>query len=763
VLEIGDGVTVLDAGTGGPRRLQRHERAGPWTLMAHFAPADGKPVAVFEDIGDRAGPIVYVSTDGVLLELAKTLVPTRVAEETCYGGHGKDGVLSAGRDVLREELLARPGDPTAEAVSELFPPIRRVRYGPFEAPHAFVGSPDCIDVVPLYYDSLHATPRVNPLVVAPEIREAIEHERLWEGLVGGWLPAVRTAYPVSERLVWDSLAFAVVDPPTSYQQPVWYRFLKLEDGELLEARYVDSYLPYPWPDEPPAERFYTDLRALHGFWRERLAGAMELELPEAWIADFCRHSLVLEMITRIGDHPRYGVVDRAYGGAEHDGFQDVLTSAVGCYLEWGLHDVARRYLHDYLSHFVCEDGPIAYRGPEIGQYGRMLTLLAQHYDTTGDDSLLVAHGGKIAAIVRILLTRRARATERAVDDPAFGLIAGRHEADISFDTPTLATLDYEQPYFSNSTEAWRGLRDLGRAWSELGERRHDVELLARGRALVDEAAALALDVERAIERSWIERDGVRTLPLIGGSQLLHVDAPYRSRPESFDESRVWSEMLHSGIVRRETVEAILASASTRGDTTLGIFGNRTHVVAFGAYGEAYGLVQHDLVRELLLLYYAHASHLHTRGTWTALECVDMDRDRAEHLPYCAPAQLTIPTVTKWMLVFEDPLDETLWLAKATPRRWLADGERIRVAGAPTRSGAVSYEIRSQIERGRVAATVELPDGRQAEAKLRLRVPEPHVMRRVEVNGRPWPAFDPSEETVTLPADLAGWVELTVSY
>lgn len=74
-----------------------------------------------------------------------------------------------------------------------------------------------------------------------------------------------------------------------------------------------------------------------------------------------------------------------------------------------------------------------------------------------------------------------------------------------------------------------------------------------------------------------------------------------------------------------------------------------------------------LVREFLLLYYAHAFHLHTRGTWTAFECADMDRDRAEHLPYCAPAQLTIPILTKWMLVFEDPATSQAWLAKAVPR------------------------------------------------------------------------------------------------
>jgi hypothetical protein len=41
--------------------------------------------------------------------------------------------------------------------------------------------------------------------------------------------------------------------------------------------------------------------------------------------DFCRHALALERISRVGDHPRYGVVTREYGGPDHDGFQDSLT------------------------------------------------------------------------------------------------------------------------------------------------------------------------------------------------------------------------------------------------------------------------------------------------------------------------------------------------------------------------------------------------------------------------------------------------------
>ena len=78
-------------------------------------------------------------------------------------------------------------------------------------------------------------------------------------------------------------------------------------------------------------------------------------------------------------------------------------------------------------------------------------------------------------------------------------------------------------------------------------------------------------------------------------------------------------MLYSGVLGKEVVTSIVASAAAHGDSTLGIMGNRSHVVAFTAIGTAYGLLQHDLIREFLILYYSHAFHLHTHG--------DLDRVR----------------------------------------------------------------------------------------------------------------------------------------
>ena len=61
------------------------------------------------------------------------------------------------------------------------------------------------------------------------------------------------------------------------------------------------------------------------------------------------------------------------------------------------------------------------------------------------------------------------------------------------------------------------------------------------------------------------------------------------------------------------------------------------------------------------------------GTWTSPESSNLaDRDEPS-IAYSAAAVAAAPTYLKWMLLFEEPETRTLWLAKATPRDWLAPG------------------------------------------------------------------------------------------
>jgi membrane protein implicated in regulation of membrane protease activity len=114
-----------------------------------------------------------------------------------------------------------------------------------------------------------------------------------------------------------------------------------------------------------------------------------------------------------------------------------------------------------------------------------------------------------------------------------------------------------------------------------------------------------------------------------------------------------------------------------------------------------------------------------------------------------------------MLVIE--IDKTLWLAKATPRAWLEQGKKIAIKNAPTFFGTVAYEIVSDVDNGKINATVEMPSrNAPKEVILRFRHPKAAPIKGVTVNGKPWTSYDKDKEAITL-KDLTGTVTVTAQY
>jgi hypothetical protein len=740
-LFVGTELVSLTVGAEVIARPTIGQTIAEWTLVGSFM-SDGAPVCVLEELSVVEGDIVFVGPMGILRRCAKSLEPTSEERaglafhgiESWYRGHPKAEVLPDHRDVLRDELLASGDDPTPDAVAACYPPARHAFFEGQLRPHTFVGTGVSDDVVPLYYQDVTMVSRVPIGVIAPGSERASAAGELWEGLVGGWAPLVRTVYPVAADESWEIITFASSATANAIKQPVWYRAVHLKAGAALETKYIDSFLPFPHAGTDLRERFYGELLATLAYWDATTVGAMEV-MGWDWLADRSRHAFAREMITRHGSHPKYGIADQAYAGAEHDGFQDVLVSSVlGC-LEWGYFERARAYLDEYFTNFVRPDGTLHYRGPEMGKYGVSLTCLGLYFDYTRDASLLVGHRQKIDAIVDMLIGRWTMARKRSPEDPAYGMIPGYHEADINFLTPNVYELDYDRPYLSNTGEAWRGLRDLARAYQAIGESGAGADLAARGEQIGTIASAIFEDARRGVERSWVAKDGVLGLPIIAGDTTFYWEHPYRARPESYDENRVWSELYFGGSATRETVEKIWTIAGERGHTTLGVFNNRKSMVGFLVWEEIAGLVQHDMIPEALLTFYAQAMHAHTRGTWTAIECVDMDRARGAHSPYCLPAQMTLPIVAKWLLVYEDPVSEVVTLARGLPRECLADGRSIGISDAPTRWGKVCYTLTSQLAAGRIEADVTLPErARGGTFQLRLRAPRGHLLRSASADG-----------------------------
>ena len=132
-------------------------------------------------------------------------------------------------------------------------------------------------------------------------------------------------------------------------------------------------------------------------------------------------------------------------------------------------------------------------------------------------------------------------------------------------------------------------------------------------------------------------------------------------------------------------------------------------------------------------------------------------------------QANVPMALKWMLCFEEPESRTLWLAKATPRAWLAPGEAtLQAANLTTRYGRVSFSMAAQMNADlsayTVHASVVLPASVVNSApsggiRLRIRAPIEHAgkLSNVTIGGKVWSAFSAAEETIDIAAS-----ELTAS-
>ena len=114
-----------------------------------------------------------------------------------------------------------------------------------------------------------------------------------------------------------------------------------------------------------------------------------------------------------------------------------------------------------------------------------------------------------------------------------------------------------------------------------------------------------------------------------------------------------------------------------------------------------------------------------------------------------------------LLVWED--GNVMWLAKATPRHWLEQGKKISVKNAPTHFGTVAYEIVSDVNNGKIVATVEMPSRKLPKnVLLRFRHPKSLPIKNVTVNGSSWADFDPVKEVISL-HDVKGTVKLEAHY
>jgi hypothetical protein len=725
---------------------------------------------VYEDLRVRDGVITFVGSQGEARVLPKSAEAAFADEGAPFLGLSIDEIGLAGRDLLAEKLLAGGDDPDPAQVRSAAPPQG-------SAPQqgqgrgrwvTFVGTKEAYDVTPVYPSG--STRTWLPSQFFPELRElrppapgeqaaSPPTEKRYHGLVGGWMPAVRTIIELSPSAYIEHVVFGDVHAKDTFIIQTWHRSAKVEAGTVTKVVFGYTYPPYPPARQPPpAESFYRALLAFASYWDGQLDQCVHASLPdESWV-DMAKHGFAKELMIRPGGiSPKYGGVDRDYFGAEYDGFQDIFTSALYTNLEWGRFDTARVFLDDYFTKYVEPTGMINMRGPETAQFGLTLSLLARYARYTHDAALLLKHRGKIEATAKVLTDLHDISLALPPDDATHGLIRGWSESDACLHPDPSV---WWQPYYANSAFAARGLKDLAGTWQTLAPPRtgaNGAGMRALARAWMARSAQLEQAVVASMQRQYRRDLNPPYMPPMPGVTLPFREAMEKERPSPQQwPHRLYAELLQADVLPADLAHQTIDTLRQYGGTTLGVVANigiarpgARSILGFISYGYAQMLLRLDRIEEYLLFLYAHRYHDHTRGSWTAGEVSGI---RGGTALFCIPAQQTIPLLVRWMLVLEDSDAERLYFGKAIPRTWTASGRPVTIEQAPTRWGRVTFTLsmpagaetaaaigaNAAAAAGKqVVAKVELArPGTPPEIHVALRTPKGATIQRVTVNGRP---------------------------
>ncbi|MGW3607074.1 LamG-like jellyroll fold domain-containing protein [Micromonospora sp. NPDC005161] len=520
------------------------------------------------------------------------------------------------------------------------------------------------------------------------------------------------------------------------------------------------------PNEPaelttvrPSAALYDAAKSRTGdYWTTQLNAGAKVRIPEKYAADAMRSTLLNNLVMgfnlTVGNG--YESLDKSFA------FVPEIAATVTSLGDFGYQDKARANLTEMLrrgqgSFFLS------------WERGIKLQTVATYYLQSNDGSLLQEN----LPMFRDWLADFKR---QRLADPNGLLAKTRYASDIP------------EPVYGlhHQSEVWRGLRDVGVALRLLG--RTD-----EAKPFLDEAAGLRSSLLGAVEKSkTVLPDGSMFVPIA----LLDPESskPYDKVTTNFLGS-YWNLImpyaLATGLFEPGSATATglrdylykhgsLFLGLTRFNLSTadpGVCQNIPHnqwpaVPGYKSSGidQQYGyslmrfLADNAESDRLDLSFYGMLAHDLTPHTFVGGEGATIspcpqfgEYYRSQYWPPLSPNNATYLEALRGLLVSEDldadGMPTRLHLAPATPRPWLADGERIEIADLPTSFGNVGFASSSKLTDGRLTVRVDPPRAAAGRAPLtdvvlHLRAPRGHQLTGVTVDGRPV-TFDAARELVDL--------------
>jgi hypothetical protein len=451
--------------------------------------------------------------------------------------------------------------------------------------------------------------------------------------------------------------------------------------------------------------FKEELQGCKSKWETLLRSGTKIEVPEPRVNEASRALLAGLFTLTQGDRLNYSA-----GNAYERQFEAESGDAVGALLLYGLERDAARLLPPLLDYSQA--------GLGFHDAAFKLQLLTQYFWHTHNTNTIAGLRPRWEPSLKRILESREHGS---------GLFPRENYC---------GDIDTQVYSLNSNGNCWRALRDMEAVLVALGEP-------DRASHLKQEASAFRQAILTAVDKS--ERRDVR--PTFIPLALLGEEQPYDRLTDSKIGS-YWDLMapyiLGSGVFSPGSARerAIVDYLQEHGGICMGMIRFHQHSGLFAnedglddLYGLRYNLtlLRLDEVDRALVSFYGMLAQGLTRDTCIGAEGTGLrpldQFGRPMYLPPNGTAQASFLWTLRYLLIQDWDLDddgspETLRLAFATPKRWLADGKRIEVSHAPTAFGPVSFTIKSDLSQGKVIAELEPPQRNPPKRTLlRLRLPD----------------------------------------
>jgi hypothetical protein len=480
---------------------------------------------------------------------------------------------------------------------------------------------------------------------------------------------------------------------------------KLQPGE----RAILAVLTKPAPDaiECTDQSYDVQRSRCCRAWNDLLSRSIGLTTPEAIVNNALRATLIGNWMIAVGDRLHYSA-GNAYAKLYEGECGDTLRSM----MLMGHLEPAAAMLKPLLE--------FDRRATRFHVAGHKLQLLAHYYWLTRDADTVRNYEPLWRPSVELILNSR---------EAEFGLLPkDNYAGDIS-----------QQVYSLNSNaNCWRGLRDVAAMLADMGAVEESERLLAVASEYRDA-------IIRAVGAS--ERRDVKP-PFI--PVALHFDEPAHD-PLTATRMGSYYNLMCPYIIGSEVFgqssereDWLIGYLENHGAIAMGMIRSTPHQGQFNGepgvnplYGLRYALalLRRDAREKAITGFYGQLAQGMTRDTFIGGEgsrFLHGDANgRSFYLPPNSSSNAAWLVTLRNLLVqdwdlSEDGKPDTLRLLYAAPRRWLLDGGRIDLEGAPTAFGPVSCHVTSELEAGFV--TIEVTPPPRSPDTFLLRAPLPDGWR-----------------------------------